>query len=360
MKRGLSLALSGVLLLNLVGCVGAAKKNENGVIILPKPAEKSRKLAVAGVDELHRGTVWDSTRDGNTILFSWNEDRQDTNPADEVAPPAYLYTMNLRDQKVTRMNYEMNENYARYSPDGTKIAFTESVEETFAPFMMDNKPNSPAKALKGYQLVSLPLAWSPDSRLLAASYYYLNKGKIVLYDTHGNEKEIISGRDMKKPYFYDDETIMYVTSGAGTKSEIMSQNINSTPDTAQKVAEGIDYLVSPSRQYLAYLSPPGDDGKSVLRIAPISSSLDKGTDAFDISLSTYTNLAWSPDSRVLVYSDAGSIWAVDLQTREKTQLVSDMSMVTSMLWTGNREIIFSGSPKDNIDGYNHIYRIKLK
>lgn len=42
-------------------------------------------------------------------------------------------------------------------------------------------------------------------------------------------------------------------------------------------------------------------------------------------------MVWSPDSKYLLYFNDGEIWAVDSGTKDKKQLASGVSFVTSLL-----------------------------
>lgn len=377
MKRLFVLTVALLLIIGVTGCSGQREtKEDNEVKVLPKPPKQ--ELSVMSIDKLHDGIAQDISPDGKTLLFSWNMGLPDKNPQDEMAPANMLHTMNLADGSVQRISEsEIHQGSARYSPDGKNIAFLENVEEFFTAYVMENKPNAPKVQIhKSDEIANPRIAWSPDGRTFAVSYFLINKGRIVLYDAQGNEK--LSFRQPPDgialfPQFFDNDTLLYVAVNRDDNTlKVMALDINDSMGkpgepvihTSKKIITGTNFEVSHDKRSLAYLETDEEHNQWKLKVNAIDSNLKLGSILTETVIKDGSaQLAWSPDSRYLFYSEEGNIWALNIENGDKKQLVSDMRMINKILWSGDKGIIFSGITKEaeRKGDYNFVtYRIALK
>ncbi|WP_031517096.1 PD40 domain-containing protein [Desulfofalx alkaliphila] len=366
MKKIIGLLLVGAMVLGMVGC-GEKPNREDEVKILPKPQEQV--MAVESIEELHKGRAWDISSDGKTLLFSWDEDVPESDSPGEMAPSHHLYTMNLADKTVVKLsNAEMgkHQGFARYSPDGKTIAFTENTEEMFTPYVMANEVMGEKKQLQSasFPLATAYLCWSSEGEL-AVPYYDGQSGEIFLYNPQNNKFSNITAkgdRNLKtRPLFYNKDTLMYLSNNDKNHpmGTVIALNLNSGKE--KEVVEAINnFAISPNKQRIAYISGQTDDGKSIIKVDAIDSELNIGANLVEVNAGYGVLLAWSPDSGHLLYSDSGSLWAVNPETGDKVQLASDMQFILNLLWVNEKEIVFSGVPTGS-DSYKNItYRITLQ
>ena len=377
MKRMMYLLVAVILVIGLVGCSGSGQpgdpdngqnvnqgetgndnKEPNGdVTIIPR--DKDQEIEVVGIDELHRGRAWDITPDGKTLLFSWDEDAVEKDSGGEVRPPAFLYAMNLVDQTIEKLSTgAMNQGFASYSPDGKLIAFMENEGEVFFSFVMENRANADKVALKGGKgdnilLTAPPLNWSPDGELIAVSEFYMNNGQIKFFNTKGSEKKVITGNKMTIPWFLDRETLLFIEDRA-----IVALDITAADAVPKQITAGIDYVVSPNKQRLAYIPEAGDELK--IKVAALDGNIELGSVLAEVNVGWGYQFTWSPDSQYLLYTDGGSVWLLNPETNVKKELASGMNFILNLHWSTNNEIIFSAMPADTGDDIVRTYRIELK
>lgn len=364
MKRLASLLVVLLLALGLVGCGGKEKKQENGVVILPKPAQQ--ELSIESIDKLHDGLAGDISPDGNTLLFTWDQGMADTNPHDEMAPLRSLHQLNFADGLVEKISdSDRHQGNARYSPDGKYIAFTENAETFFRSYLMENKPNAPKKLLNDSdEIANSKITWSPDGKTFAVAYMLANQGRIVLYDTQGNEKQTFkqSNGVLLFPQFVDNETLLYVSS-SGDTTKVMSLD-TSNPSNSREVVTGGNFELSPDKRSLAYLVRKENSDQWKIKVDAIDGNLQIGATLAEVEVKDASSeMAWSPDNQYLLYSDEGSIWALNTKNGTKKQLVSDMWNIIRIIWDEKEGIVFTGIPKEaelKGDYTFSTYRIKLK
>lgn len=379
------------MLISLSAC-SSAYRNENGQDIgqnnnghvnkeqgdtEKKPSEYKEesegrgKIEVREFEVLHNGRAWDISPDGKKLLFSWDEDSTEIFPDGEVRPPSFLYEMDLEDQSITKLSgSQRNQGFAKYSPDGNYIAFMENEGELFTPFIMENRPGAEKIKLeeqnKDGLLVSPHIGWSPESKNIAISKSYLDIGKILIFDTEGNEKRAIEGGKMMVPYFVDNERLILVYDYAEdgmkgvTDATVGVLDLSDINDTQpEQIVSGLDYALSPDKQRLAYITRTQDGEGLTLQVAALDTNLNKASELAEFSMDWGYQYKWSPDSRYLLYSADDGVWAVNPDTELTMQLAEGMSLVLNLHWARDNEIIFTGIPKDGDYDTVKIYRLKL-
>ncbi|SHK37621.1 TolB family protein [Desulforamulus aeronauticus] len=367
MKRLFVLTMALFLAVGFIGCSGQKeKKEDNGVKVIPKPPKQ--ELSVVSIDKLHDGLAQDISPDGKTLLFSWNMGQPDKDPNDEMAPANLLHTMNLADGSVKKLsNSEIHQGSARYSPDGKNIAFLENVETFFQAYVMENKLDAPKKLIHKSDEIANSIAWSPDGQTFAVSYFLINKGRIVLYDAQGNEKQSFQQQSGIAifPQFLDNNTLLYVSVNRGDNTlKVMALDVTAGTNKPKEFVAGTNFKVSPDKRSLAYLVNDGDRSQWKIKVNAIDSNLKVGSTLTEASVKdSSVQMAWSPDSRYLLFSDESNIWAINTKNGEKKQLVSDMRMINHLLWAGDEGIIFTAISKEDEKKGNYnfnTYLIKLK
>lgn len=367
MRRLTALLAVMLLAFGLVGCGGQEKQKGNEVKILPKPTQQT--LSIDSIEKLHDGLLGDISPDGSRLLLAWDQGKPDPDPADEMAPLWSLHQFNLADGGVEQISQsEIHQANGQYSPDGKNIAFTENAEESFRVYVMENKPHVQKKLVsKPGDMLDANITWSPDSKTFAVAYFSpdpANPGKIVFYDAQGNEKHTFKQGEGKVlfPQFIDNNTLLY-TSNIGDAVKVMALNINNI-NQPKEIATGMLAKLSPDKRSLSYFVRQGDKEQLKIKVNAIDTDLQIGTTLAEHAVEDDVDeIAWSPDSRYLVYGGGESIWALDTKDGEKQQLASDMWSVNKILWDENEGIVFSGISKESKvkDDYTFsTYRIKLK
>ncbi|MEG6521598.1 hypothetical protein [Desulfotomaculum sp. 1211_IL3151] len=366
MKRLFVLTMALFLVVGLIGCSGQKeKKEDNGIKVIPKPPKQ--ELSVVSIDKLHGGHAHDISPDGQTLLFSWDMGQP---ASDKMAPATLLHTMNLADGSVKKLSHsEIHQGSARYSPDGKNIAFVENEKTFFQTYVMENKPDAPKKLIhKSDEIANFnSISWSPDGQTFAVSYFLINKGRIVLYDAQGNEKQSFQQPDGIAicPQFLDNHTLFYVAvDRANNTLKVMAQDVTASTNKPKELVAGANFEVSPDKRSLAYLVNDGDHSQWKMKVNAIDSNLKVGSTLTETSVKdSLAQMAWSPDSRYLLFGDGSNIWVINPKNGDKKQLVSEIGMIYNLFWINAEEIIFTGVAKEaeGKGDYNfNTYRIKLK
>jgi Tol biopolymer transport system component len=352
-----------ILILTLAGSLAAcgSVNIKKDITTLPKIQDKKEILEVQEVQELHKGISWDISSDGKQLLFTWDENKADKNSEDELAPPSQLYIMNLPGKDIKKLSSsKINQTFATFSPDGSRIAFMETVEESMRLYSMENKEGAAKVEIAGLG-IEHSYAWSPNGKEIAIKYG-MGRDKIIIYDQKKNEKNIISDKDveyMNHPYYYDEETLLYVINNRVVAKDLTVQ------DRVKKVVDGIDFEISNDKQRIAYFTKPDIEGTGTktLNVAAIGKNLDLGSAILNMTVPMDSKILWAPDSKYLLYTDSGNIWAVNPQNQEKKQIASNVGYIITVLWENEKEIVYSSIPSEIKEGTNNaasIYQINLK
>lgn len=355
LKRILMATLIFALCIFFTSCTGANGNNDGNGGDSNNQAPLGQRLSVKDVNELHKGMVWDVSPNGKKILFSWDGDKGDRDPADELGPQLLLYTLNLADKMVSEGTHlekpeYIHESFAAYSPDGKYIAYMENAEESFSPYLVENRDGAVKKALKSTgnmaPYMAYPsAAWSPDSTSFAISYEGPKGADVVVYNTSGQEKTTVgagnTGGYIVRPYFYDKDRLVFVKDG-----EIVYRSLGSENNEAHTITEGSRFAISNDKKHLA-CTVVGEDGNDIIKIVPMDADLEIGPKLKEININyAYeTQLAWSPNNEHLLYTNSGEMWILNPESGDEL-LVSTVESVTNIIWVNDREIVFTGLKTD--------------
>jgi len=275
----------------------------------------------------------DVSPDGKTIAFDMLGD---------------IYTMPITGGKATNIASGMAwEIQPRFSPDGSRIAFTSDRAGGDNIWTMNVDGEDMKQVTKeSFRLTNNP-TWSPDGQFIAARKHFttsrsLGVGEIWLYHTSGgsgvqlvkkpseaHQKEL--GEPMFSPngrYVYYSQnttpgpTFEYAQDSNTQLFEIMRYDMETGEiDTAAGGAGGaVRPTPSPDGKYLAYVKRVR--AKSKLFIKDIESGeermifdhLDQDMQETWAVQGVYPNMDWNPDSKTLYFWANGQIHSIDIDT----------------------------------------------
>jgi Tol biopolymer transport system component len=288
-----------------------------------------------GIDEV---SAW--SRDGKYIYFSsGSQEISGLNDVFRIAVTGGT-PMPVADERYT------NEFFAVPSPDGSNLAFNargvasrqwwrnghSHLDESQIWLRNEAKQVSYKPVTEGGAKELWPM-WSKDG----STIYYISDrdGKQNLWSRSlsGTAKQLTSfkdGRVLWPSISYDGKTIVFERDFTIWKYDIASNQAMPVSISKRGAAAG------PATQHLKLTSQFDDlmlspDGKKVAFVAHgevFAASATDGGDAMRITntVENETNLAWSPDSRRMVYvsnrEDAAHLYIYDFATRNETKLTS--------------------------------------
>ncbi|MCY3970714.1 MAG: amidohydrolase family protein [Acidobacteria bacterium] len=236
----------------------------------------------------------------------------------------------------------------RFSPDGSEIAFISDRNGGDNVWTMAADGGEPRQiSREDFRLVNNPV-WSPDGRFIAARKHFvstrsLGSGEIWLYHASGegsglqlNEKPN-EQKDLGEPAFSPDGRYVYFSQdttpggtfqyGKNAAEGIYSiRRIDRETGDIETVIAGPGGAVrptpSPDGKYLAFVRRVRFQSHLFLHDLrsgeniPIHDALDRDMQEIWAVHGVYSSMAWTPDSRSIVFWARGGLHRVDIQTRE--------------------------------------------
>ena len=239
----------------------------------------------------------------------------------------------------------------RYSPNGKWIAFTSDRAGGDNIWIMNRDGSDPKQVSKEtFRLLTQP-AWSPDSESIVARKHFtsersLGAGEMWLYHRSGGDglqmtKKRTDQKDTGEPVFSPDGKYLYfsddVTPGA-------TFEYSKDPNTQIYVIQRLDRETGEVERYVtgpggSIRPTPSPDGKSLAFIRRVRykstlfvRDLESGRepalyDGLDRDMQetwavhgVYPSMAWTPDSKSLVFWAGGGIHRVDAATKQVTDI----------------------------------------
>src|SRR5687768_8613011 len=235
----------------------------------------------------------------------------------------------------------------RYSPNGKWIAFTSDRSGGDNLWYMNRDGSDPKQVSKEtFRLLNQP-AWSPDSEYLVGRKHFtsersLGAGEMWLYHRTGGDglqltKKRTDQKDSGEPVFSPDGRYVYfsddVTAGAifdynkDPNGQIYAiQRVDRETGDVERFVTGPGGSVKPT---------PSPDGKSLAfirrvrykstifvmdletgRETPVYNGLDRDMQETWAVHGLYPNMAWTPDSKSIVFWAAGKIHRIDVASKQ--------------------------------------------
>lgn len=275
----------------------------------------------------------DVSPDGQTIAFDLLGD---------------IYTIPVTGGAATNIAFGMAwDMQPRFSPDGSKIAFTSDRGGGDNIWTMDADGNNKTAVTKeNFRLLNNP-TWSPDGRFIAARKHFttsrsLGVGEIWLYHTSGgNGVPLVKKpseahqKELGEPMFSPDGRYVYYSQNVTPGSQfIYAQNSHTELFQIKRydmetgeitVAVGgnggaVRPTPSPDGRHIAYVKR--DDGQTSLFVKDMVSGeerllfdhLDRDMQETWAVHGVYPNMDWGPEGRWLYFWAKGKIHRVDAQT----------------------------------------------
>jgi imidazolonepropionase-like amidohydrolase/Tol biopolymer transport system component len=232
----------------------------------------------------------------------------------------------------------------RYSPDGTRIAFTSDRGGGDNIWVM-RRDGSPPRAVtkETYRLLNSP-AWTPDGQYIAARKHFTSTrsagaGEIWLYHWTGGEGVQMTRRrtdqkDEGEPAFSPDGRYLYWSLDV-TPGRVFEYNKDSNGEIYaiqrldRETGEVVPFVTGPGGSIRPTPSPDGRSlaflrrarGRTVLYVSDLASGAERPLYAhMDRDLQetwavhgVYPGIAWTPDSRAIVFWAGGGIHRVDAE-----------------------------------------------
>ncbi len=240
----------------------------------------------------------------------------------------------------------------RFSPDGERIAFISDRSGGDNVWTIPTAGGEPEQITReDFRLVNNPV-WSPDGRFIAARKHFVStrsigSGEIWLYHASGegsglqlNEKPN-EQKDLGEPAFSPDGRHVYFSQdttpgGVYEYGRNAAQGIYSIRRIDRNTGEIETVIAGPGGAVRPTPSPDGRQLAFVRRIrfqshlflhdlqsgenTPIYDALDRDMQEIWAVHGVYPGIAWTPDSRSIVFWARGGLHRIDTETREVSEI----------------------------------------
>ncbi len=263
-----------------------------------------------------------------------------------------LYTVPLAGGEAKALTHGLSwDMQPRYSPDGRFIAFTSDRGGGDNLWIVKRDGTDPqAVTQEKFRLLNSP-AWSPDGQYLVGRKHFTSRrsigaGEIWLYHRSGGEGVQLTERpneqkDVGEPVFSPDGRYIYYSQDI-TPGRFFEYNKD--PNGQIYVIQRLDletrevepFVTGPGGSVRPTPSPDGRSlafvrrvrGKSVLHVADVASGAERALfDGLDRDLQetwaihgVYPTMAWTPDSKSLVFWAGGKLHRIDVASRRVTPI----------------------------------------
>ena len=239
----------------------------------------------------------------------------------------------------------------RYSPNGKWIAFTSDRSGGDNLWIMNRDGSDPKQVSKEtFRLLNSP-AWTPDSEYLAARKHFtaersLGAGEMWLYHRSGGDglqmtKKRTDQKDTGEPAFSPDGQYLYFSDDV-TPGQIFEYNKD--PNGQIYVIQRLDRKSGEIERFVtgpggSIRPTPSPDGKSLAfirrvrykstifvkdlesgRELPLYDGLDRDMQETWAIHGVYPSMAWTPDSKSLVFWAGGHINRLDVGSKQVTNI----------------------------------------
>ena len=259
-----------------------------------------------------------------------------------------LYTMPIGGGEARALTSDVAwQMQPRYSPDGKHIAFTSDQGGGDNIWIMDRDGKNPKQVTKEtFRLLNSP-AWTPDGQYIVARKHFtsqrsLGAGEMWLYHRSGGgglqmTKKPNDQKDAGEPAFSPDGRYLYYSQDI-TPGPIFEYNKD--PNTEIFVIQRLDRQTGKTQRFItgaggSIRPTPSPDGKllafirrvrnkTVLHVHdlrsgeewPIHDALERDMQETWSVHGVYPTIAWTPDSKSLVFWAGGKIHRIDAGSRK--------------------------------------------
>lgn len=239
----------------------------------------------------------------------------------------------------------------RFSPDGSKIAFTSDAGAGDNLWVMNGDGSDPrAVTTASFRLVNNP-AWAPSGQFIVGKKHFtsrrsLGAGEMWLFHVAGGKgvpmtKRQTEQKDVNDPVFSPDGRYLYFDRDAtpgpyfeynkdSTKQIYVIERLDRTTGNIITIAGGPGGAArptpSPDGRWLAFVRRV--DYSTTLFIKdlrsgeerPLYSGLERDNQEIWALHGVYPNMAWTPDSKTIVFWDDGGLKRVDAISGQVTNI----------------------------------------
>lgn len=239
----------------------------------------------------------------------------------------------------------------RYAPDGSRISFTSDRGGGDNIWIMDRDGGNPRQVTKEDFRLLNNTDWTPDGQYLAARKHYTSTrsagaGEIWLYHVSGGDGLQMVARandqkDINDPAFSPDGRYLYYAQDT-TPGDTFEYNKDSNGQIY--VIKRLDRVSGETRDYVtgaggAARPTPSPDGKwlafvrrvrfqSTLflksiesgELIPVYDTLERDMQEIWAMHGVYTGMAWTPDSKSIVFWAGGKLHRLDIGSRKVSEI----------------------------------------